>query len=137
MPPLENPRHELVAQEIAKGASHRDAYRDAGYSPTTTNSLDATSSQLLSQPKLKSRIAELQQEAAKSIAITLEGQIAKLERLLLAAEACKQYAAAGTMVREQNELAGLRIQRSEVKSVDAFDAMSDEELRAYVEGKDT
>jgi hypothetical protein len=34
-----------------------------------------------------------------------------------------------------NELAGLRVQRTELKTVDQFDAMSDEELRQYVEGK--
>ena len=38
------------------------------------------------------------------------------------------------MVREQSELAGLKITRSETKRVDDFAAMSDEELRAYVYG---
>jgi hypothetical protein len=42
-------------------------------------------------------------------------------------------------MRSSNEtlvqLAGLRVQRTELKTVDQFDAMSDEELRQYVEGK--
>jgi hypothetical protein len=33
-------------------------------------------------------------------------------------------------------LAGLRVQRTELKTVDQFDSMSDEELRQYVEGKE-
>jgi hypothetical protein len=32
------------------------------------------------------------------------------------------------------ELAGLRVQRVETKAVDQFDAMTDDELRAYVYG---
>jgi hypothetical protein len=38
--------------------------------------------------------------------------------------------------RVLDELAGLRVQRTELKTVDQFDAMSDEELRQYVYGKD-
>jgi hypothetical protein len=37
-------------------------------------------------------------------------------------------------IDKQNELAGLKIQRSELKRVDDFAAMSDEELRQYVCG---
>ena len=32
------------------------------------------------------------------------------------------------------QLAGLRVQRVETKAVDQFDAMTDDELRAYVYG---
>ena len=37
-------------------------------------------------------------------------------------------------IREQSELAGLKIQRVESKRVDEFANMSDEELEAYVNG---
>jgi hypothetical protein len=37
-------------------------------------------------------------------------------------------------IREQSELAGLKIQRVESKRVDKFENMSDEELEAYVNG---
>ena len=33
---LENPRHEIFAREIAKGASQREAYRAAGYEGETS-----------------------------------------------------------------------------------------------------
>jgi hypothetical protein len=133
---LSNPKHELTAQELAKGATHREAYKAAGYQASTTNSLDANSSRLISSDKVKSRVQELQMEASKTIAITLEGQIAKLEALLEQSQQLKQCSAAIAAIREQNELAGLRVQRTELKTVDQFDAMSDEELRQYVEGKD-
>jgi hypothetical protein len=131
MPVLDNPKWELAAQEVAKGRTQLKAIEAAGYAPH-----DSNAARLIGNDRVKLRIRELQEQAAMSISITLEGQIAKLERLLLAAEQHKQYAAAGTMVREQNELAGLRVQRTELKTVDQFDAMSDEELRQYVEGKD-
>ena len=73
-------------------------------------------------------------EASKTIAITLEGQIAKLEDLLNQAKALKQIAAGVSAIDKQNELMGFKIQLLESKRVDDFAAMSDEELRAYVYG---
>ena len=73
-------------------------------------------------------------EASKTIAITLEGQIAKLEDLLQQAKALKQIAAGVSAIDKQNELMGFKIQRVENKNVDRFDSMSDEELRQYVYG---
>ena len=73
-------------------------------------------------------------EASKTIAITLEGQIAKLEDLLNQAIAVKQIAAGVSAIDKQNELMGFKIQRVESKRVDEFANMSDEELEAYVYG---
>jgi hypothetical protein len=134
MPVLSNPKHELTAQELAKGATHREAYKAAGYQASTTNSLDANSSRLIGSDKVKSRVQELQMEASKTIAITLEGQIAKLEDLLNQAKALKQIAAGVSAIDKQNELMGLKIQRVESKRMDVFANMSDEELEAYVNG---
>jgi hypothetical protein len=131
---LSNPKHELTAQELAKGATHREAYKAAGYQASTTNSLDANSSRLISSDKVKSRVQELQMEASKTIAITLEGQIAKLEDLLNQAKQLKQISAGVSAIDKQNELMGLKVQRVESKRVDVFANMSDEELEAYVNG---
>ena len=73
-------------------------------------------------------------EASKTIAITLEGQIAKLEDLLNQAKALKQISAAVSAIDKQNELMGFKIQRVESKRVDAFENMTDDELRQYVYG---
>ena len=73
-------------------------------------------------------------EASKTIAITLEGQIAKLEDLLNQAKQHKQISAGVSAIDKQNELMGLKIQRVESKRVDEFANMSDEELRQYVYG---
>ena len=69
-----------------------------------------------------------------TLAITLEGQIAKLEDLLNQAKQHKQISAGVAAIDKQNELMGFKIQRVESKRVDDFAAMSDEELRQYVYG---
>ena len=73
-------------------------------------------------------------EASKTIAITLEGQIAKLEDLLNQAKQLNQISAGVSAIDKQNELMGFKIQRVESKRVDKFANMSDEELEAYVYG---
>ena len=71
-------------------------------------------------------------EASKTIAITLEGQIAKLEDLLNQAKQLNQISAGVSAIDKQNELMRMKIQRVESKRVDEFANMSDEELRQYV-----
>ena len=34
MPLLDNPKHEIFAQELAKGATQEEAYETAGYKPS-------------------------------------------------------------------------------------------------------
>jgi phage terminase small subunit len=126
---LSNPKHELTAQELAKGKTQVEAIEAAGYSPHRSNA-----SRLIANDSIKLRVSELQEQAAMSISITLEGQIAKLEQVVEQATTLKQGSAAIAAIREQNELMGLKIQRVESKRVDAFANMSDEELEAYVNG---
>jgi len=129
MPVLDNPKWELAAQEVAKGKTQLEAIQTAGYAPH-----DSNASRLIGNDKVKSRIRELQEQAAMSISITLEGQIAKLEDLLNQAKALKQISAAVSAIDKQNELMGFKIQRVESKRVDVFESMSDEELRQYIYG---
>ena len=127
MPVLDNPKWELAAQEVAKGKTQLEAIETAGYAPH-----DSNASRLIGNDKVKSRIRELQEQAAMSISITLEGQIDKLERLLLKAEESKQYSAAIAAATRQSELKGLHIQKLAVGDASSFESMTDEELRAYV-----
>jgi predicted house-cleaning NTP pyrophosphatase (Maf/HAM1 superfamily) len=129
MPVLDNPKWELAAQEVAKGRTQLKAIEAAGYAPH-----DSNASRLIGNDKVKSRIRELQEQAAMSISITLEGQIAKLEDLLNQAKQHKQISAGVAAIDKQNELMGFKIQRVESKRVDKFANMSDEELRQYVHG---
>jgi phage terminase small subunit len=126
---LDNPKWEIAAQEVAKGRTQLESIKAAGYSPHRSNA-----SRLIANDNIKSRVQELQMEASKTIAITLEGQIAKLEDLLNQAKALKQISAGVSAIDKQNELMGFKIQRVESKRVNEFANMSDEELEAYVNG---
>jgi predicted house-cleaning NTP pyrophosphatase (Maf/HAM1 superfamily) len=129
MPVLANPKWEIAAQEVAKGKTQLKAIEAAGYAPH-----DSNAARLIGNDRVKLRIRELQEQAAMSINITLEGQIAKLEDLLNQAKALNQIAAGVSAIDKQNELMGFKIQRVESKRVQAFQDMSDEELERYVNG---
>ena len=129
MPVLDNPKWELAAQEVAKGKTQLKAIKTAGYAPH-----DSNASRLIGNDRVKSRIRELQEQAAMETKITIEGQIAKLEGLLEQAKQLKQISAGVAAIDKQNELMGFKIQRVESKRVDQFENMSDEELRQYVYG---
>jgi hypothetical protein len=101
----------------------------AGYAPH-----DSNAARLIGNDRVKLRIRELQEQAAMSVNITLQGQIEKLESLLEQAMLLKQISAGVAAVDKQNELMGLKVQRVESKRVDQFENMSDEELRQYVYG---
>ena len=61
---------------------------------------------------MKSRIRELQEQAAMETKITIEGQIAKLEGLLEQAKQLKQISAGVAALDKQNELMGFKFNAS-------------------------
>ena len=85
MPVLDNPKWELAAQEVAKGRTQLAALEAAGYAPH-----DSNAARLIGNDRVKLRIRELQEQAAMSVNITLQGQIEKLESLLEQAMLLKQ-----------------------------------------------
>lgn len=84
MPALSNSRHELFAQEMAKGLSQSDAYIAAGYSASTPDAASANAARLIGNDKVAARISELQSKVAakviEKIAIT---EVRVLEELAL------------------------------------------------------
>ncbi|WP_363347134.1 terminase small subunit [Methylocystis echinoides] len=81
MPVLHNPRHEIFAQEIAKGASQREAYRAAGYEGENEDAVDASASRLLTDAKVVLRVQEIQANAAKRAEITIERTLLELAKI--------------------------------------------------------
>jgi phage terminase small subunit len=67
MPVLVNAKHELFAQEVAKGATADAAYQAAGYRPSR-----AHASRLATNGSVVARIAELQAEGADKAGVTVE-----------------------------------------------------------------
>jgi len=79
---LENTRHEHFCQLVAKGASHRNAYRetygkDAGY-------LGTGGSKLMQIARIRARVAELQAEGARETSVTLEAAQRFLHSVVMA-----------------------------------------------------
>lgn len=82
MPILRNPRHEVFAQELAKGLSIADAYEAAGYKPCRKNA-----SHLLQDNALvRARVAELQAAGAERTEMTIESLTENLLRIAERAE---------------------------------------------------
>src|SRR5262245_41595877 len=92
MPPLDNPRWERFAQELAKGQSQTGAYLAASYkgakSPTTA------ASRLLTNVKILERVRELQERGAARAEVTVESLIREAEEIRKEALAARQFSAA-------------------------------------------
>lgn len=78
MPVLANPRHELFAQELAKGKTAQEAYILAGYIGL------GNLSRLRNHPKITARIEELLAQGARRTEVTAARTIAELGRIAFA-----------------------------------------------------
>ena len=76
MPILPNPRHELFAQEIAKGASATQAYGAAGYKRRSSSA-----AKLWRQPEVRARVVELAEASAQKAGVTIEAVVEELARI--------------------------------------------------------
>ena len=81
MPVLDNPRHEIFAQELAKGASQKDAYEAAGYKPS-----EQTACRLASNDKVAARVSEIMGKAAVRAEISIASVTENLMRIAEKAE---------------------------------------------------
>ena len=127
MPILSNPRHERFAHELAKGKSQAEAYEAAGFKRDDANAL-----RLTRNDKIASRVAELLAHAAKRAEVTAESLIAEAEEIREKALAAGQYAAAVAAVKEKGVLSGVRVEKSERKSVRDVRSLPDSELDALI-----
>ena len=110
MPKLENHKHELFAQALAKGEPSAAAYVQAGYSFNEGNA-----SRLKSNEKVIARVAELQERGAKRAEVTIASLVEELEQARLAAlkAPTPQSGAAVTASMGKAKLLGLVVDKSE------------------------
>lgn len=73
MPVLDNPKHELFAQELAKGKTEVDAYVAAGYKRD-----DGNANRTANLPDVATRVQEILGKAAKRAEITVEKVLREL-----------------------------------------------------------
>ncbi len=121
---LDNPRHELYAQELAKGASQTEGYVTAGYKP------DAAAACRLSR-KVKFRVAELQNKAAERTITTIHDIAAQLDVDRKFARKHEAPAAAISATMGKAKVLGLLVEKTETK-VELAEVMSDIELARLI-----
>lgn len=128
MPPLANPKHELFAHELAKGRTQVEAYAKAGYKPN-----DGHAARLAGDGRIAQRVLELQTKVAAKVEVTME-------TILLDLEADRQFArengsasAAVTATMGKAKVAGLIIDKAEVKLISELtDAEVEAELASLI-----
>jgi len=117
MAALENRKHELFAQALAKGENASSAYRASGYS-ATGNSAEAAASRLLSDVKVQARVAELQERAAIRTEKTVADLVTMLEEDRILAREVEQPSAAISAVMGMGKLLGLVKDKTELTGKD-------------------
>ena len=112
---LTNPRHELFAQELAKGKSATEAYTLAGYKPCRQNA-----ARLTTNDDIRARLAEIQAQAAKKSEVTVQSLLDELEHARARADGLDQLSAAVKAISEKAKISGLLVQKIEVGDAGAF-----------------
>lgn len=128
MPPLDNARHELFAQQVASGNSLTSAYEAAGYDGARQNA----SRLMLTNGDVQERVRELQAYHCDLTQITVASLVARADELRELAIEHKQISAGVAAVKEIGILTGLRIDRREIGAPGEFDRMNDEELANWI-----
>lgn len=115
MPRLENEKHELFAQGVAKGLTFTKAYEKAGYE-ANPDSAKANASRLLTNANVSDRVAELQEMAAQRTLVSIERLTDELEAAReLAMRDDKGAAAAVSAVMAKAKLHGLDVNKIDAK----------------------
>jgi galactose-1-phosphate uridylyltransferase len=122
MAALKNPKHELFAQEIAKGETQVEAYAKAGYAPNRSHA-----ARLVANGNIANRVAELKNKAAERTVVTVESILRDLEEDRKFARKNGSASAAVTATMGRAKVAGLIIDKAEVKLISE---LSDEEVEA-------
>ena len=99
-------RRELFCQEYVVDRNAKQAAIRAGYSEATAKQ---QGSRLLTNADVRARIEHLQAEVAERNRITVDGQVAKLERVLQQAMELGQTSAAVQAVLGQSKHCGLLV----------------------------
>lgn len=115
MAALANHKHEVFAQEVAKGKPGAEAYLASGYTAKDDNNARASASRLLANDNVRDRVLELQQQGALRTQTTVETLLAACWDLIKDARADKQHNAASATIERAAKIAGLWVDRAENK----------------------
>jgi uncharacterized protein (DUF885 family) len=109
MPVLKNPRHERMAQGLAKGLSAEKAHVDAGFKQNRHNA-----AALAREEHISTRVAELQAKSAIKAGVTVQSLTDELEQARGIAIAEKQSSAAVAATMGKAKLHGLGVEHKRV-----------------------
>lgn len=118
MPVLTNPKHELFAQELAKGKTQLEAYTKAGYKPD-----DGAAARLSGNVRVKARVLELGERTAAKTVVTAAAITERLMRLSDQAELLGDAAgiqASRACAMDAAKLNGLVVDKSTIDGSVAF-----------------
>jgi hypothetical protein len=130
VPILENERHELFAQALAKGETATKAYELAGFKPSRKNA-----SRLRANEGINARVCEIQQAAAQSTQINIESVCAELDSAIGVAKSKGQANAMVSAAGLRAKLAGLLVDKSKIElninNATPMNASPDEILQSF------
>ena len=104
---LSNRKHELFAQELAKGATQDAAYVSAGYKPDR-----GAASRLSAKVNIQARVSELQERAAIKVETTVEDIARQLDEDRKLAISLGQPSAAVSATLGKAKVLGLIVDRT-------------------------
>jgi phage terminase small subunit len=111
-----NARQERFVQHLVVGGMNATAaYKASGYAGKTDGTARAGASELLTNPNVKSRLAELQRQAAQKAVVTAESIADELDIAFRLAFENKQAAACVAASMGKAKLFGLIVDRAEVE----------------------
>jgi hypothetical protein len=116
MPVLENQRHEIFAQEIAKGKTISESYVLAGFKPNRANA-----ARLKAKESVRQRILELGQAGAAAAKVTVESLINELEAARQQATDYRQLSAAIRAIEAKGKIAGVLVERKQIEIIEQDD----------------
>ncbi len=129
MPALTNPKHEIYAQELAKGKTADEAYALAGYKKSRKNA-----SRLKANEDILDRITQLRHGASKRAEVTIASLMQEASDIQAAAMEAKQLSAASQALTIKAKLAGLWVDKAENTNRNVDPArVSDVELAAIIQ----
>jgi hypothetical protein len=131
MPLLDNPKHEIFAQELAQGCSQEEAYETAGYQPSRQHA-----SRLATNGYIRARVDEIMGGAAERAEVTVESLIREAGEIQRLATAAGQLSAATGALKLKAVFAGLYVEKADntntYRNVDPG-SLSDAEIVAIIE----
>lgn len=110
MPVLDNPKHELFAQALAKGKTADEAYCAAGYRSNRGNACTLKANQSIAD-----RVADILAKAAATVDFTLADAARQLDEDRKLAHDNAQAGAAVSASMAKAKLFGLVIERADIK----------------------